>query len=555
MHDRIFRIEFSPKGTLIAILGMGRVKIFDAVTGASLTTFDVQEKHVGTIALSSGDNFLVSGFRDGTIGVLDVQTGNPIQTFNGHTDEVRSVAFSPCGTMIASGADDKTVRVWNIFSGCCECCLEGHSGEVLAVCWSTKGSQVISGSSDTTVRIWDISEQACSNVIYGHTKLVTSVASCQDMVASGSDDETIKIYDLHSGDIIQTISTDNWVYSVQFSVDGEKLMYTYGNSAAVRDLGKRQQVLHIKLEGFRAIFSPDVTRVASHYGTSVKICKTEGVYLNPTTDDHHSQEVTSISFASYGQLVISRSYGESKIWDTASGECLFTFNNGYYGNASVGFSPNSEFIAYQSHKEWRVWNVRSRRLIKEVDCGTSFHVAISSDGTYIASISHSRIRLWSLPAGKCLAQLGLDDLRRMSTVYFGADGSSVLVTAEDGCTKTWRISPASLLDRDPTNETASLPMVLVPIHEEWSHPDTSAPSQWYHYKEGDAWIVDQNGVRMLWVPPDRRGYSIDIHGKKVALGTWRGRVCMVDFPDAPHIQASSSPRILHSRRSMRMCET
>jgi WD40 repeat protein len=64
-----------------------------------------------------------------------------------------------------------------------------------------------SRSSDTTVNsIWDVPKGTCSYIIYGHIKVVTSVASFQDLVASGSDDELVNIYDLGSCHVVQTIS-------------------------------------------------------------------------------------------------------------------------------------------------------------------------------------------------------------------------------------------------------------------------------------------------------------------------------------------------------------
>jgi WD40 repeat protein len=272
MYDRVHRLELSPKGTLIAALGLKHTKNFSAVTGTCLATFDGQHS-VLTVAFSLDDNLLACGLRHGTVIVLDVQTDDIIQTFQGHKATVWSVAFSPCGTMIASGASDKTIRIWNMISGRCECCLEGHSDTVWVVCWSAKRNQVISGSYDTTVRIWDVLKQKCLVIIRGHTKMVTSIASCRDLVASGSGDGMAIICDSGSGNVLQTIKICERIDTVQFSSHGDNMMCTCGDLASIWDLGRKMRVLTTRLDGYRARFAPDGTYVASLSDKFVKIWK------------------------------------------------------------------------------------------------------------------------------------------------------------------------------------------------------------------------------------------------------------------------------------------
>jgi WD40 repeat protein len=522
VYDAVRKVEFSHKGLLIAVLGWNRIKIFDALTGACVATYDTQ-RSVRTIAFSPDDSFLVSGLDDGTVNLLDAQTGNLIQTFRGHTGTITSVAFSPCGTMIASSAIDRTIRIWSVSSGSCQCYLEGHSDVVLAVSWSANGDQVISGSSDTTVRTWDISRKICSNIIRGHAGTVRSVASFRNFIASGSDDGTVKLCDLGSGDVLQTISTDHEIYSVQFSAHGD-LLYTH---ASICDIGRKQHAESTSRDhGYHAKFSPDGTRVVSVSGNFVKIWKVKHVYPSSRVDGH-SGEVEDIYFAPDGRLVASESDGDAKVWDTTSGECLFTFNysdSGYDGIDSIRFSPNSAFIACPRHRQgsvWTIWDVRTRHLVERMVCDTSL-IALSSDGARLASVSYQGIELWSVATGKLLAQLKLHDPQIICDIAFDVDGSSVFATTDDGYTDNWHISPAN-------DDTSSLlPFVLILVQEKRSH-SVFAPSQRYHYEEGDEWISHQDGMHVLWVPPDKRGSRIDIHGKKVAVGTKSGRAYTVDF--------------------------
>jgi WD40 repeat protein len=532
VYHRVDRAVFSHNGTLIAILGMNRIKIFDAVTGACLATFDRQQS-VKDIDFSHDENFLASGLHDGIVRVLDAQTGNLIRTFQGHTDTVRSVAFSPCGTMITSGSDDGTIRIWDMSSGSCKCCLEGHSDWVFTVCWSTKGHQIISGSGDGTIKIWDVSKRTCLHTIRVHAQPITSVASFQDLIASGDQDGIIKIHDVESGRVLQSRSTHMRICSVQFSTSGDKLLYTNWSSASIWDSAKNTDVSTISCDGRHAAFSPDGTYVASVDGTFVKIWKPTNGYSNTKAVKHHAYKVTAVQFAPDERVVVSRSDDNDKIWDTTSGECLFTFT----GINFIVFSPNSRFVACgaqgsQSWTLWTVWNVHTRRLVRKMKCEAEL-VALSPDGTRMASVSYSGINLWSLATGKSLSVLQLWN-RKISKILFDVDGFSILATDHDGCTMSWRIPTAPLPNRLQFNhrKSASLPIFLTPTQTEWTLRNESAPSRCWHYKQGDEWIVDDNEMRVLWVPPGRRdSRSSDVRGNKIAVGTYSGRVYMVDFSD------------------------
>jgi hypothetical protein len=97
----------------------------------------------------------------------------------------------------------------------------------------------------------------------------------------------------------------------------------------------------------------------------------------------------------------------------------------------------------------------------------------------------------------------------------------------------WRISSTSMFS--PSRMSSSMPvmMVFVPIPDnEQSAPPDAAPHQ-YHYEKGSEWILDEQNRRVLWIPPDQRGDGAsDFNGKKVVLGSLRGKVTIMDFSDS-----------------------
>ncbi len=90
-----------------------------------------------------------------TTKLWDAVTGALIRTFEGHSDQVRSVAFSPDGSRVLSGSADNTIKLWDAATGALIRTFEGHSDQVRSVAFSPDGARVLSGSSDKTIKLWD----------------------------------------------------------------------------------------------------------------------------------------------------------------------------------------------------------------------------------------------------------------------------------------------------------------------------------------------------------------------------------------------------------------
>lgn len=109
---------------------------------------------VSRTAISPDGKRIAGAVGDRTIKVWDATTGAVLSTLKGHTDLVMDVAFSPDGTRLASASYDKTIRIWELASQRHRI-LRGHAGAVDQVEWRDV-DHLVTGSRDGTLRVWDV---------------------------------------------------------------------------------------------------------------------------------------------------------------------------------------------------------------------------------------------------------------------------------------------------------------------------------------------------------------------------------------------------------------
>ena len=551
--EKVQDIVFSQKGTFIAARGECYVKVFDTMTGVNRATFH-ERTLAYPIAFSPDGEFFAAGISSRTLNIWEVQTGTLFRTFKCDR-RVSSVSFSPCGTMIASGGSDGTIRIWNLLSGGCFWAFKGHTMGVNGVCWLGE-KEIMSGSNDRTVRIWDVQQKLFSRTFAQYSTLVTDVASSPGsiLVASADRAHGLKIHDSRSGDIIRTISSEH-LTDYQLSVDGHEILLASKNSVSILDLisGSDEDVPNIRYNGDGGTFSPDGTYIASVYGKFLKIWKIQtGHKIQGASTDLRNEAIDDVYITPDERLVAFKSKNGTRwqIWDTTTNRSLFTFDD----IISAAFSPT--FVAcLRVHFKGPnarpgckvdIWNSQNCKLDKTIEVDDDvLGIALSSDDSRLVSLSRYRVKLWDLETKEYLAHLTFDGvLDDEAQVSFSSDGASVCVKHSGG-TKWWGITPASRSNRTTpvirnNDGTKSLPighsrsrtkqrMISVPIAEKSSNQDVSRPRQSYRCNEDGEWILDQNGRRVLWIPPDERPQETQMYGRKVIIQTESGKIYIVDF--------------------------
>jgi WD40 repeat protein len=221
----------------------------------------------------------------------------------------------------------------------------------------------------------------------------------------------------------------------------------------------RGELLRIQRE---AQLGATATRFAnelpSRNGSLVLRSDADGLYVEDTKTKtrlsrfpRHKDTVTSAAFSPDDTLIVSVDEGgEGFVWNTRTGESVFSFRSAAPGDWFIGvvWSPDGRFFVTGGvDRSARIRQVGTWRQIASFDnqLGAVDLIAVSPDGSVIATGSTSEqygvpvdrtVNVWEAKSGKAISALS-DERRAVQDVGFSSDGTLVVTEYDDGTTRIW----------------------------------------------------------------------------------------------------------------------
>ena len=118
--------------------------------------------------------------------------------FDNFPDIVNCLALTSDNNFLISGFMDSTVRIWNLLDKTQESILKGHANSVSNLVITSDNKYIISSSYDETIRIWNILEKKQVAVLESTISMITCLAVTKDnkYIISGSDDRAVDVWSL-----------------------------------------------------------------------------------------------------------------------------------------------------------------------------------------------------------------------------------------------------------------------------------------------------------------------------------------------------------------------
>jgi WD40 repeat protein len=380
-------------------------------------------------------------------GIFDANDGGVLREFRGR-GKGYSIAFSPDGQRLACvRSNSRDVELLEIESGQ-RLGLLPHAASVTCIAWSPNGRSVVCACTDGLAYVWDTETVEQRLRLEGHdwTVAVCAFNSAGNLIATTSYDDTTRLWDADTGRLLLTIPAG--IYQLQFAPDDRHLSFvpTTGRNAwlALRtgnalttwappqrmggihwlsfsadgrwlatlseaelyiwDYHRRRLVYREPVrEGRRVLFSPREAKLL--------VVARKGVYLRGYTTNELSEDQLSPGEMS----VLATNFGWVNATFSADGAWIALANNStkeatvlrsdgrgtpivlgpHAGVSTVALSPDgrtlakSPFIGPPVH----VWDVPSRRLIKELATGPKCDANFSPDGRWLLTVG-DRAQLW-----------------------------------------------------------------------------------------------------------------------------------------------------------------
>ena len=442
--------------------------------GLVLLTLENSERHIGSLAVSPGGQYVVSATWDYELRVWELDTGRAIFTLEAHDDAIDAVSISYDGRFIISASSDGTIKMWQLSDGELVRTLDAEGTSIRSIALSPDGRHVVAGcgsynspKDDCIICMWEIDTGSRVRTFNGHSRGVNGIALTLDgvYVVSGSWDNSVKIFELSTGKLLATLEGhEDRVTGVGVTPDGRSIVSGSWDGTLKRwDLDTRKLIYSINAftERIDSIaLSADGSHIVSgSFNGLLKIWELSTGELIATLPRQEGA-IRYVAFSPFGKRVISCPSSNSiTVWDWTGAE-LRQAEEGHIDEGhidpvtDIAISPDASLIATSSFDQTiKLWERETGRLTRTLQGHESWvqAVTISPDGRFVITASggidddskDNTVRIWELGTGTLKSVLE-GHTKSVECVAITPDGQFVVSGSEDTI-KIWEFQSGRLI--------------------------------------------------------------------------------------------------------------
>lgn len=261
-------------GVLAVAYDDGVVNLWNAETGALISTLNSSKKSLGTMAASPDGRWLAFSIDPNAVQIWDAQKNVSAAKLSGHAAPVMRLAFSADGTKLVSVDREAGVILWDMEEYKKKFELPKARNEVLVLAVSPNGRVLAGGDIEGGIQYWDLAGGNELAYVPAHKVPVSAIAYSPDgkWLASGGQNHNLKLWNAGLGrdDRVLDGAPDD-VHTVQFSPDSRWLLL--GGTGKAVEIWDMEQ-------------GRPVRQLSGHdYGVSVLALSSDSARLATSGDD------------------------------------------------------------------------------------------------------------------------------------------------------------------------------------------------------------------------------------------------------------------------------
>ena len=181
---------------------------------------------VTALAFLRDDQVLAAAYDDGAVNLWNAETGALLSTLNSNKASLGAMAASSDGQWLAYAAAPNAVQIWDAQENAAAAKLSGHAAPVMRLAFSADGTQLVSVDRDSNVILWDMTEyKKIFDLPKARREILSLAISPNGRVLAGGDLEGgVQYWDLDGGKELSYIPALKVpVSAIAYSPDGKWL--------------------------------------------------------------------------------------------------------------------------------------------------------------------------------------------------------------------------------------------------------------------------------------------------------------------------------------------
>lgn len=419
-------VESTPSGQHVVCCVDTDPQLWHIMSNELVHTFKGHTKKVVCMVITRQSQYLLTGSEDASVIVWDLRSLTMSMRICEHIAPVLAITVALNNSVIVSGAEDSSIIISSLANGKRITKIDHHRGPISSLKITYGGDILVSGSQDATICLWSLETFTMLNIITLQSAVQTiDISSDSVFLLAACTDNVLYLRTLATGTELHSLSehkskvktvclTHDSCRAVLGCSDGRLYIYDVHSGKLRKTItGQGGEVSAVRItDKDDFLLTAGGNRIFFYPFRSSDTAK--ALVKQPKKSQHHLQAhrgyITCIDISRDGLLAVSGATDYLvNVWLLNSHELIFTLSSHTASITDVCFAPNTLFVATASEdRTVKIWGLTIGSLVATFKGHQAAVLAVSvmMDSTrIISSDRNDTICIWLADNGNLLQSL------------------------------------------------------------------------------------------------------------------------------------------------------